>query len=527
MTNITPEEIRDVQKQVINAKKEADIPTILGANPNPIPTLKINPHFYQQNHLGYDHTYSRFAATITDNPTTERAGPNTPRQILTRSQLMECMDSYTNDGIMRRCVNTLKMGIKGKRIKFVAEPNTELSEFLEEEELRLLNDQITKNDRVPELRRKQIRIDKRCKFNERMDTFLTSFFVLGRGLSGIVRYPRTEEFPIYGEPKAIQPLNTIRITDIEVDPITYELKGVEYDFGLQEKKIIRPSQMIFGVNDDSNLYDNTAYSGISPVWTCLSASQSNLVINDEDIPEATRQLAHKFGILNVGTNNPNVVAQFRDQLQMSSWLVHGQQGVSAEVHDLARDLTELPRVREYTAKYMTWSMLVPLFLIFEDTANFATANQAVQAWKATVIDYYRTKLQDILEQYWYDYTIADHYGVKVEDVISMRVKIKPVFEDLIFDTYKDNVDAVVALTNASIYTDEDALQKLGEDRILQAHRQLNAVIMDQREQDIKQREEELNKQENAINQNNQAQNQNQTNQAAQQSNNQRFNNNRK
>ena len=221
------------------------------------------------------------------------ASLNAPRTILTKSQLGECADSYCNDAIIRRCVNTLVMGIKGKRVKFTVEPNQEISELLTEEELRQLNEQTTTKDRVPELKRKQVRIDKRCRLNDRLDIFLKNFFVYGRALQGIVRYPTTPEFPRYGEPRALLPYNVTNILNVEIDPTTYELDGIEFDFGTDKgKKILRPDEFIFGVNDDNNLYNNTNYSGVSPVWTCLSTSQSNVVINDEDIPEATRQMAH-------------------------------------------------------------------------------------------------------------------------------------------------------------------------------------------------------------------------------------------
>lgn len=436
---------------------------------------------------------------------------NQIRSVLTRSQLLECADAYTNDGIMRRLVNILVMGIKGKRVGQVIKPNEELTIGLDDEELIKLNESITKNDRVPDLQRNLIRINARVSFNERLDTFLKSFFVFGRAILEIKRFPTNGgfdnttgqegegTFPIYGEPRALLPLNTIRITDVQIDQSTYDLKGITYDDGTSTtKRVIKPINMIFGVNDDNNLYDNTNYSGVSPVWTCLSTSQSNIAINDEDIPEATRQVAQKFGFLYTGTNNPSHTAQIREQLANSTWLIHNNEKLKPEVHDLARDLTELPEVREFNSKYMTWSMMVPMFLLFEDTANFATASQALQAWKVTTIEYYRTVIQGILEKYWYNPIIADHFGIQVEDVISQKVKIKAEFDDIIFDTYKDKVDAVSTLTNASIITDEMALELLGYDKFLQIKRELNQQIEAQKEESIKATQELLSKGESIV-----------------------------
>ena len=91
------------------------------------------------------------------------------------------------------------------------------------------------------LRESKYRIDKRCRLNDRLDIFLKNFFVFGRALQGIVRYPTTPEFPRYGEPRALLPYNVTNILNVEIDPTTYELDGIEYDFGIDKgKKILRP-----------------------------------------------------------------------------------------------------------------------------------------------------------------------------------------------------------------------------------------------------------------------------------------------
>jgi len=431
--------------------------------------------------------------------------PNQPRTILTRSQLLECADAYTNDGIMRRLVNTLVFGIKGERIKFVVDLNEELTEFASDEELKTLQESILKDGDIDNLKRKLIRVNKRVQFNDRIDTFLKSFFVFGRGLSQIIRFPRGStinadgqeeldaEWPVYGEPRAIRPLNSIRIIDVQVNETTGELDGVTYDYGQAKRKVIKPIDMIFGVNDDNNLYDNTNFSGMSPVWTCLSASQSNIVINDEDIPEATRSFSGKFGLLYAGTSKKSTIRNLADLLAQGAWVVHNQANLKAEVHDLARDLMELPNVRESGAKYMTWCTMVPLFLIFEDTANFATANQALAAWHATTITYYRTIVQGILEKYWYDPMLADHFGIDVKDVIAERIKVKPVFEDLIFDTYKDTVEAINMLVQSGVYTPEQALEKLGEDKFLEQNREIQDEVEKAKEESINEAKEDLQK----------------------------------
>ena len=79
--------------------------------------------------------------------------------------------------------------------------------------------------------------------------------------------------------------------------------------------------------------------------------------------------------------------------------------------------------------------------MYEDTANFATANQTMQVYKAGVLKRYRTWLQGILEDYWYDTILADHLGMEVKDVLSSPIKIKAIFQDINFETRKEIIEA--------------------------------------------------------------------------------------
>ena len=85
-------------------------------------------------------------------------------------------------------------------------------------------------------------------------------------------------------------------------------------------------------------------------------------------------------------------------------------------------------------------MNLALFLMYEDTANFATANQTMQTYKAGVLKRYRTWLQGILEDYWYDTILADHLGMEVKDVISSPIKVKAIFADINFETRKEVIE---------------------------------------------------------------------------------------
>lgn len=266
---------------------------------------------------------------------------------------------------------------------------------------------------------------------------------------------------------ALRHLNTRRIADVQIDEQTTNFKGFFYDEGdtlgtssrtarrtarFDSHRFIKATDVIAGFHDDKNLYDNTYYSGMSVIWPILSVSQSDDVINDEDIPEITGNLGAKFGFVYAGTNDETKIAEITDLIADKGWLVHGNPELTAQVEDLGRDPMELPSVRNANAKYMCMCMNLPLFLLFEDRANFATANQTMQVYKQGVLKRYRTWLQGILEDYWYDLILADHLGIELQDVIAMPIKIKAIFPDINFGgIYIHNAHASLTMQNVRVY----------------------------------------------------------------------------
>jgi len=416
---------------------------------------------------------------------------NQVQTILDQSQLFQCALSYTNNGVVRGIIDRSVFFIQGERTDFTIVPNEELTVDSTDQEAAQIdqdikNDTLTyqgKNVRINDLKRKTIRCNTRVKLHPRIETLLTNCLVYGRGGLEIVRFPTDKlgivgdepddflgDWPIYGEPRALVPLFTRRIVDVEVEKTTKEFQGFYYDDPFTnegETRYIKSTNLIAGFHGDNNLFDNTYYSGTSAIWPVLAVSQADDVINDEDMPESVRNLGAAFGFIYAGTNDKSKHAQIRKELENNTWLVHGLENFKAEVHDLARDLMQLPNVRNADAKYMCMCMNLPLFLMFEDTANFATANQVMQVYKSGMLKRYRTWLQGILEENWYNPILADHLGIPLKDVISAPIKIKPIFPDINFETRKDIIDADKILYDMSVFNEEDIARDIDRKDIAQ------------------------------------------------------------
>jgi hypothetical protein len=429
------------------------------------------------------------------------------RQVLNRTQLLQCADAYVNNGMVRTLIDKSVLLINPKRTSFVIEPNDELVEGASDQETREINDAIandtlmvemegyqTKPARIKDLRKKIVRVNKRVKLYDRNNKLLNSKFVFGKGALETIRFPTTSEWPRFGEPMALRHLNSIRLVDVSVDIRSGIFKGYYYDEGTgsgfsETKRFIKAENLVPIWHDDNNLYDNTNYSGLSAVWTILSVSQADDVINDEDIPEITKNLSAGVGFVYPGSSAQGDVDEMVEQLNQGTWVVTPKPDFRAEVHDLGRDPMQLPDVREADAKYMAKCLNSPMFMTFEDTANFATANQVMQVYKAGVLEAERTSFQGTLEDYYYATILADHLNIELKDVISAPINIKVLFPDTNFEVRNDIIAADKILVDIGTMNPADVAKDINRadlvERIEQEMAEEEAAIEKQRQQAIK------------------------------------------
>jgi len=371
------------------------------------------------------------------------------KPILKRSQLLQCIDAYMNDGTIRAMVNKRTDFILGNRTKYIIEPNED-AEFGEDAEQAL--ETVLTEQEVKDLKIKINRINKRVSFHERLVNLLVQNFVLGRAAGGIER-ELNSEFPIFGEPIALKVLNGLRLKNPSINSKTWELDGIFYDYGVKDKtNVLIPSTNLLPLwFNDHNLYDNSLYTGMSAVWPILSMAQSNGYINDEDVPESCKSLWAKFGFVYVGDKNPDSMAKFEKNAKVGTLFFHNNPMLDTKLADLKQDIRELTDVRMANMKAMCINFGFPMFLLFEDSANFATAREVMQAYKAGVLERDRTWLRGFLEKYWYDPILADHLRLdSLEDLGNAKMKIKAAFEDINFETRKDIIDREIPLIEQGV-----------------------------------------------------------------------------
>ena len=140
---------------------------------------------------------------------------------------------------------------------------------------------------------------------------------------------------------------------------------------------------------------------------------------------------------------------------------------------------------------MCQALGLPLFVMFEDTANFATANQVMQTYKVTTILRHRQWLANMLERYWYDPIVADWFNCDIEDVIKQEVRIKPVFDDVNFETNLDIITGVEKLINLDIYNRVDGAKAINNKEVAARLILEGAAEQDAEKADIKLQQQQL------------------------------------
>jgi len=425
--------------------------------------------------------------------------------VLKPDQLKQCGLAYINNGIVRTIVDRTVYFINPERTDFVIEPNEELTIGIDEEEVKKIEEQI-KNDtltgengenlNLKELRRKITRINKRVRLHSQLDKLLASTLIFGRSALEIIKFPdavnEEDGSKTSGEPRALRHLSSTRITDIIVDDKTGQFQGLDYSEQKETNaatRTIKADKLIPAFNDDYNVLDNSNFSGLSAVWPILEAANTIDVILAEDMPEVARQGWSKFGFLYAGTSKKSTINKLKEELEAGTFIVHNEQALTADVHDLSLDPMKLIDVINGLSKHMAIGMNLPLFMLFEDTANFATANQVMQVYKTGVLTRYRTWLQGILEDYWYDPILADHLGIELKDVISAPIRIKAVFQDINFETRKEIIEADEKLQNMMVFTNVDTAKDIDRkdvaNRLQLEQNEIQKAVFMQRNQDIK------------------------------------------
>jgi len=108
-----------------------------------------------------------------------------------------------------------------------------------------------------------------------------------------------------------------------------------------------------------------------------------------------------------------------------------------------------------------------MFMTFEDTANFATANQVMQVYKSGVLEAERTSFQGTLEDYYYATILADHLNIELKDVISAPINIKVLFPDTNFEVRSEIINGDKILVDIGTMNPADVAKDINRQDLVE------------------------------------------------------------
>lgn len=273
-----------------------------------------------------------------------------------------------------------------------------------------------------------------------------------------------------GLPTSLHVLNSKRIGNVEIDPISWEFLGCHYldlDKGASGMDDVLPAdQLIYFTNRDFHVSPGSLYYGLSELEGVIDGSDSKRIAKQEDIKEIMKSNWAPFLIMKF--INPNVsLSQMQEivsGLQPGLPFAH-KQDIDTQAIDLTGDLTKLTDAIDFLNRESMRELGVPAFLAgYEQIANYANSQQVLLAFKEIELDADRTWIKDIIQPQWLNKLFYQLLGTSLEE--NPEVKLSYEFEDITFETNLDKVNASLLLYDRQIISGEKVLRIAGyEDEI--------------------------------------------------------------
>jgi hypothetical protein len=279
-------------------------------------------------------------------------------------------------------------------------------------------------------------------------------------------------------PLSIKPLNSMYMGNVVVDPITWNIKALEYkdptlkfreyiDLGLKrynqqnntsqsigDVKYLDANNFVYFVKNNDNLmrqfYDR--FFGHSTIQSILPLSEENRRMNQIVIPQINQ--GHWAG--NLVWFFPPTYTEKAQQEFFQTMKPGGHTGVADErikfqEVKVSYDYAGLLNLKDSLKKGILSAFHIPSFITnFEDITNRATAQTVINGFNESVIQSERSWLTKTLDEQWFARMFSAYWPD--DQFIMAKMKIIMEFENVAFDSFLEKSIAVVALKEAGIMT---------------------------------------------------------------------------
>ena len=285
---------------------------------------------------------------------------------------------------------------------------------------------------------------------DRSIKLLATSMIFGRNGLMIAKDRTDKTFTKFGKPTGLILLNPLQIKKaIITDNETYKFGGFEYDWQVKDKTadIIGRDQLIPFFYDDFNIYKNTYYSGLTRLFSLVGISHGDQLINSYDIPEATQSVYTGNNWVYVGKESPILVTKFANSHQRGI-NYHDQPALHVEAAQASGKILEIVDTRLMNYKSACMILGIPLFLLFEDEANFATAAIAMQSFINGRVQRLGQLFADTLQEYFFMPLLADISNIELDTLKEDYVNyVKVIMPKITLETKTDRINNAIKLWN--------------------------------------------------------------------------------
>jgi len=280
-----------------------------------------------------------------------------------------------------------------------------------------------------------------------------------------------------GMPQALHVLNSKRLGQVEIDPITWEFLGIHY-LDLQKgptgmDDMLDAETLIYFANRDYHVSPGSLYYGLSELEGVVDGSDSKRIAKQEDIKEIMKSNWAPFLILKF--SNPNISVQ--QMQEVVNGLSPGQpfghkQDMETTKIDLQSDLQKMTDAVDFLNREGLRELGVPAFVSgYEQIANYANSQQVLLSYKEIELEADRTWISGVVEPQFLNklfYRFLDIDPTRDEP----EVKLKYTYGDISFETDLDKTNSALLLYDRQLIGGEAVLKIAGHDDLIEEYKLL-------------------------------------------------------
>lgn len=387
-------------------------------------------------------------------------------------------DAWRADPTVRRAINKKVQFILGKRPISVLDTKKEYTGF--EDMKKKAFDKVVGNKEYQDMKTDFDSLNKKIGLRRFLKSALVQCKVLGRSALFVEKDPD-------GMPAELKLLNCFKLGQVRANNDSWRFESVQYEDNNEPDNILDAQDLLYFTNIDYHISPDTLYYGYSDIEPIAHVSENNRIIDEIDIKEINRGLWASFGVVNFETKNDAEIQTFLRDYKPGTW-IGTNLGIKVDVKELKHDLKDLIDERNENEKRILRGVGMPVFMNgFEDVTNRATSLTVAQIWKEGDLEDDRSDLRDQIEPQWCETYVLNYLGIKTEKQLQdLDVKIKMEFEDIVFETLGEKVDALVPLYNLGFIGPERFLKMVGLEDVAdevktEQEKRLKFIIQQQKE----------------------------------------------